>query len=144
MVLDDYSMGLDAGYRRLFVDYLAEYARGRGKTIFITSHIIQDLEALIDDCVIIDYRSVLVTMPIRRFQQEFKRFAFNAENPALKLPKDEVVRNFELIRDHASLYTFRTLPEVQQYLCARGVAHTNLREVPMSLEDAFIGITGKY
>ena len=28
MILDDYSMGLDAGYRRLFLDYLNEYAKG--------------------------------------------------------------------------------------------------------------------
>jgi ABC-2 type transport system ATP-binding protein len=144
MILDDYSMGLDAGYRRLFIDYLSEYARAEGKTIFITSHIIQDLEALIDDCVIIDYRSVLVTMPMKQFQKEFRRFSFSAENPALKLEKDHLVKNFEIIRNHATVYTFRPRSELEEYLRGRGVGCADLREVPMSLEDAFIGITGKY
>jgi ABC-2 type transport system ATP-binding protein len=144
MVLDDYSMGLDAGYRRLFIDYLTEYARAEGKTIFITSHILQDLEGLIDDCVILDYRTVLLTMPIKQFQQEFKRFAFEIENDGVKLPKDELVRNFELIKNHATLYSFKPQADVEQYLRNKTIAFNNLREVPMTLEDAFIGITGKY
>ena len=51
LVLDDFSMGLDPGYRRLFIDYLREYAKAESKTIFLTSHIIQDMERLIDDCI---------------------------------------------------------------------------------------------
>ncbi|MFV0268884.1 MAG: ATP-binding cassette domain-containing protein, partial [Draconibacterium sp.] len=42
LILDDFSMGLDPGYRRLFVDYLREYVTATGKTVFLTSHIIQD------------------------------------------------------------------------------------------------------
>ena len=144
MVLDDYSMGLDAGYRRLFIDYLTEYAHAEGKTIFITSHIIQDLETLIDDCLIIDYRSVLVTMPIKRFKEEFKRFRFTVPDAGLKLGKDEVVKNFEMIRNNATVYSFTPQHDVEQYLRAKGVAFDGFHEVPMSLEDAFIGITGKY
>lgn len=144
MVLDDYSMGLDAGYRRLFIDYLQEYARSEGKTIFITSHIIQDLESLIDDCVILDYRSVLATMPIREFQRKFKRFSFEAADPSLRMERDAVVSNFEIVRTHATIYTFATLPRVRAHLEKTGVKYRNLRAVPMSLEDAFIGITGKY
>ncbi|CAG0952027.1 Ribosome-associated ATPase [Anaerolineae bacterium] len=144
MVLDDYSMGLDAGYRRLFIDYLQEYARAEGKTIFITSHIIQDLDGLIDDCVIIDYRSVLVTMPIRQFQSEFKRFTFTSSVADLKLPKDDVVKNTECIKHHATLYSFKPRQDVEAYLRGRNIGFEGLKEVPMSLEDAFIGITGKY
>ena len=49
LVLDDFSMGLDPGYRRLFIDYLREYAKAESKTIFLTSHIIQDMERFIVD-----------------------------------------------------------------------------------------------
>ena len=37
LILDDFSMGLDPGYRRLFIDYLREYAKAENKTIFTTS-----------------------------------------------------------------------------------------------------------
>lgn len=45
LVLDDFSMGLDPGYRRLFVEYLRDYAQSEEKTVFLTSHIIQDMES---------------------------------------------------------------------------------------------------
>lgn len=53
LILDDYSMGLDAGYRRLFVEYLKEYIKETDKTVLITSHTMNDLENLIDDMSIV-------------------------------------------------------------------------------------------
>ena len=60
LVLDDFSLGLDPGYRRLFCEYLRDYAREGGKTVFLTSHIIQDLEKIVDECIIMDYGNILV------------------------------------------------------------------------------------
>lgn len=60
LVLDDFSLGLDPGYRRLFCEYLRDYARTEGKTVFLTSHIIQDLEKIIDECIVMDYGKILV------------------------------------------------------------------------------------
>jgi ABC-2 type transport system ATP-binding protein len=60
LVLDDFSLGLDPGYRRLFCEYLRDYAKAQGKTVFLTSHIIQDLEKLVDEVIIMDYGSILV------------------------------------------------------------------------------------
>lgn len=144
LVLDDYSMGLDAGYRRLFIDYLTEYAKAESKTIFITSHIIQDLEKLIDDCVILGYRSILLSMPVKKFKEEFKQFRFEITDAALKLEKDNVIKNFEFIKNHVTIYTFNKRDTVEQHLESKGIVFSNLTEIPMSLEDAFIGITGKY
>jgi len=59
LMLDDYSMGLDAGYRRLFVEYLKDYVKGTDKTVLITSHIMNDLEDLIDDMVIVQYGGII-------------------------------------------------------------------------------------
>lgn len=60
LVLDDFSLGLDPGYRRLFCEYLRDYAKTEGKTVFLTSHIIQDLEKLVDEVIIMDYGRLLV------------------------------------------------------------------------------------
>lgn len=65
LVLDDFSLGLDPGYRRLFVEYLRDYVKAEGKTVFMTSHIIQDLERLIDDCIILDYGKILTQKPVK-------------------------------------------------------------------------------
>lgn len=144
LILDDYSMGLDAGYRRLFLDYLVDYTKGEGKTIFITSHIIQDLENFLEDCLIMDYRSVLLNMPIKEFQSEFKCFRFKTEIPNLKIEKNGLVKNFELIRDTANLFTFSTEEDVITFLGNHNIQYSALQRVSLTLEDAFVGITGKY
>lgn len=144
LILDDYSMGLDAGYRRLFIDYLTEYAKAEKKTIFITSHIIQDLENFLDDCVILDYKSVLMTMPIKEFMGTFKQFKFETSVNDLKLEKDDVVKSYEVLKNKAVIFTFEQQANIEKYLNGKGINFTNLHQVPMSLEDAFIGITGKY
>jgi len=144
LILDDFSMGLDAGYRRLFLDYLIDYTKGEGKTIFITSHIIQDLENFLEDCVILDYRSVLLNMPVKKFQNEFKHFKFSTTQNDLKLTKSDVVKNFEITRNGVSIYTFANQTDVNNYLTAQQIPFADLKELPMTLEDAFIGITGKY
>ena len=70
----------------------------------MTSHIIQDLERLIDDCIILDYGKILVHKPVSEIMSEFRKSA--PENP------DPYIRERE-----PSLLT---------------------------LEDAFISLTGKY
>jgi ABC-2 type transport system ATP-binding protein len=144
LILDDYSMGLDAGYRRLFLDYLIEYAKAESKTIFITSHIIQDLENFLDDCLIIDYKSVLISMPIKEFQRTFKQFRFTAHNPDISLSKNGLIRNFEKLKDKVTIYTFAEKSELEAYLSSNNLNKSAVEEIPMTLEDAFIGITGKY
>ena len=101
LVLDDFSLGLDPGYRRLFIEYLHEYAKAETKTIFLTSHIIQDMERLVDDCIIMDYGRILVQQPVDQLMKNFKRYSY-------------------------------------------GVSYSELKEETMSLEDVFIGLTGKY
>ena len=144
LILDDYSMGLDAGYRRLFLDYLIEYAKAESKTIFITSHIIQDLENFLDDCLIIDYRSVLVAMPIKEFQKKFKQFRFTVPNPEINFAKNDIIKNFEKLKDKVTVYTFADKIDLVAYLNSLNINNSAIEEIPMSLEDAFIGITGKY
>ncbi len=145
MILDDYSMGLDPGYRRLFIDYLTEYTKDRDKTIFITSHIIQDLEGFVDDIVILDYKNVLLSSTIEDFKNNFKRFKFTlSDTKNLELSKDAVITNFEIIKNNIYIYSFSDLQDVREHLKSINISVKNLEEVPMNLEDAFIGLTGKY
>lgn len=53
LILDDYSMGLDAGYRTLFIEYLQEYIKNKDKTVLITSHVMNDLESFVEDIAIV-------------------------------------------------------------------------------------------
>lgn len=144
LVLDDFSMGLDPGYRRLFIDYLREYAKANNKTVFVTSHIIQDMERLIDDVLIMDYNRILAQQPVSEFMNKFRQFDIVLENPDLEFPQTDMAVNIEQILDKVSFYGYATLEEVKGYLSRSGIGYKSIREQEMSLEDAFIGLTGKY
>jgi len=145
MVLDDYSMGLDAGYRRLFLDYLADYAKAENKTVFITSHIIQDLEDFVQDIVILDYRSVLLSSSVQEFREGFHQYTFPlASSQSPEFEKDDVLTNYEIHKNRVNLYSFKDKNTIEHYLGEHKIPFAELQEVSMSLEDAFIGLTGKY
>ena len=144
LILDDFSMGLDPGYRRLFIDYLREYAKAGNKTIFTTSHIIQDMERLIDDVLIMDYNRVLAQSPVDEFMTNFKQFNFEMEETDVNLLKDDFIVNIEIVNNKVELYTYKSESFVKDFLSKRNINYKNFVENKMGLEDAFIGLTGKY
>lgn len=144
LVLDDFSLGLDPGYRRLFIDYLREFAKAEEKTVFMTSHIIQDLERLIDDCIILDYGKILTQMPVDDLLRDFSRYTLLTDAPVEKFSSDGMFVNPGKIKDEVEFYTFKPLDEVRAALDGLGIASDTLARQEMSLEDAFIGLTGKY
>lgn len=143
LVLDDFSLGLDPGYRRLFIEYLHEYAKAETKTIFLTSHIIQDMERLVDDCIIMDYGRILVQQPVDQLMENFKRYSYRHTGAAPELHSDKIY-NPSIIKDSAELYSFEDRAFVEHLLRESGVSYSELKEETMSLEDVFIGLTGKY
>ncbi len=140
LILDDFSMGLDPGYRRLFVEYLKEYATAENKTIFLTSHIIQDMEMLIDDCIILDYGRILLHKPTKEILDNFKRYRFSSETSTIE--DNSNLWNTEKIGNSWETYSFLPGEDVKNLLSPYGVS--DLKEEKISLEDAFIGLTGKY
>lgn len=143
LILDDFSMGLDPGYRRLFVEYLREYARSGDKTVFLTSHIVQDMEKLVDDCIIMDYGRILVQMPAEELLRTFRRYTFTT-TPGTELPRPAEFYHPSVIGKRAELYSFAPPAEVRTRLESGGIACEDLHVERLNLEDAFIGLTGKY
>ena len=143
LVLDDFSLGLDPGYRRLFVDYLREFARAEEKTVFMTSHIIQDMERLIDDCIILDYGKILTEMPIKELMDTFSKYVYTSPEEA-PLPADEAIVNPARVRRSCEMYSFLSPDKVEEILKKEQIPYEGLHTEKMSLEDVFIGLTGKY
>jgi ABC-type multidrug transport system, ATPase component len=140
LILDDFSMGLDPGYRRLFVEYLKEYANAENKTLFLTSHIIQDMELLIDDCIILDYGRILIHKPTHEIMDNFKRYVFTTD--ATEIAQNENLWHTEKLGNSWETYSFLPGKEVKNILAPYKPG--NLKQESLSLEDAFIGLTGKY
>lgn len=141
LVLDDFSLGLDPGYRRLFIEYLRDFVKSEGKTVFMTSHIIQDLERLVDDCIIMDYGRILTQMPVDQLMSTLRRYSYSEG----KLPEGEGIFSPWHTGNENEFYSFLMPDELRPMLAAQGIAAADLKaEAPASLEDAFIGLTGRY
>ncbi|MUP37539.1 ABC transporter ATP-binding protein [Labilibaculum euxinus] len=143
LILDDFSMGLDPGYRMLFVDYLSEYAKAENKTVFVTSHIIQDMERLIDDCLIMDYGRIVMQKPVSELLESFKRYRFTCEKPEL-LDNSNHIYNSVSIKGKTELYSLLSKNELEKLLSGNVKVTNPIQEESLSLEEAFIGLTGKY
>ncbi len=142
LILDDFSMGLDPGYRRLFIDYLKDYASHDNKTIFVTSHIIQDMENLIDDCIILDYGKVLIQDNPKNLLKNFRRYCFK-HNSTKSLDEAYFV-NTEIINTQTETYSFLPEKEASELIKQTYPLTEEVTCNELSLEDAFIGLTGKY
>lgn len=126
LILDDYSMGLDAGYRRLFIEYLKNYIEGTNKTVLITSHVMSDLVDLIDDMMIIQKGGNIYANSMQNFITNFRCY---------KLPLNQQINleNIHRIEDYKfykKIYTFDKLDF--------------LEELNVDFEDKFLGYVWKY
>lgn len=143
LVLDDFSLGLDPGYRRLFVEYLREYTKACDKTVFMTSHIIQDLEGLIDDCIILDYGKILTQTPVDRLLRSLSRYMFTTADSDIEINDNKIINPCN-VANETELFTFESKEYVEKALEKAGIKYSGLKKIDMTLEDAFIGLTGKY
>ena len=144
IIFDDYSMGLDPGYRRLFVEVIRDYAADGKRSILLTSHIIQDLEGLIDDVIIYQRGRVLIDTQLPKLTKDFRRFAFETADE-FKDSYDEA-RHLRLEKSgrQSAIYGFLDTASAQAELAKLRITAGNLRQTPLTLEDTFIALTGKY
>ncbi|MCV6609104.1 MAG: ABC transporter ATP-binding protein [Campylobacterales bacterium] len=144
LILDDYSMGLDVGYRKLFVDYLRDFVKKNNKTVLMTTHIVQDLEDMIDDIIILDNQQPLLTMEMKSFKDDFKKFTISDSSKLDDLPKNSIVSNYEGFNNDLILYSFENEDKIKEYLENEKVSYSKINSENLNFENAFLGYTGRY
>lgn len=144
MILDDYSMGLDVGYRRLFIDFLREYVSQRGTTVLLTSHVVQELDKIVDNMIVLKEGKVAVSGSKKEFMSSFNCYSFERSNASEALLPDSLLQSVEHIGATTTVYAFSGQDEIRNHLKQYDVTPSVLNEVSMDFEDAFIGLTGKY
>ncbi len=144
MILDDYSMGLDVGYRRLFIDFLREYVKEHKTTVLLTSHVVQELDGIIDNMIVLDKGKVLVSSTKQCFMDSFFCYTFERSAQSERLQQGQGIQNIEHMGQESTVYSFLSQVSFQEHLAQYAVPHERFSCIPMSFEDAFVGLTGKY
>ncbi|MFV0480899.1 MAG: ABC transporter ATP-binding protein [Campylobacteraceae bacterium] len=143
MILDDFSMGLDVGYRRLFLEFLKDFVDTYKTTVLLTSHIIQELDLFLDKLIIIKDGNIINNSS----RDEFLNSTFGYELPikfAKEISLNEKILNIEYGKKHLTFFGFLNPYETKEYLKSKNIDTALLKELPLGLEDTFIGLTGRY
>jgi ABC-2 type transport system ATP-binding protein len=145
--LDELTTGLDPQARRAIWD-LVRGIRDRGKTVFLTTHLMEEAERLCDRVAVIDHGSIVdvgtPTELIRRHCPERAVIVSTADATAEALFRtipdvDAVVRTGEAVtvRGSGDLVT-----NVIRCIAEHPLAVSNFRTETPTLEDVFLRLTG--
>ncbi|MFW6311482.1 MAG: ATP-binding cassette domain-containing protein [Nanoarchaeota archaeon] len=151
--LDEPTTGLDPQSRRNLWDVIKKLKK-LGKTIFMTTHYMDEAEKLCDELIIIDQGKVITQgSPAELIEKHFEEDTIEFVNPSYA--EEEIgalaslshVTGQKLNKDEdILLYTMdavRTISDLFAYLNKIGKPIKNLNVRKPTLEDLFIKLTGK-
>jgi ABC-2 type transport system ATP-binding protein len=146
--LDELTTGLDPQARRAIWDLVRDI-RARGKTVFLTTHLMEEAERLCDRVAILDHgRIVDVGTPdelVSRHCPE-RTIVLATDQPAADetfraIPRITAVsRNERIVTIHGQGDELVT--EVIRCLSQTGMTVTDFRTIRPNLEDVFLKVTG--
>ncbi len=146
---DELTTGLDPRARRDMWDLVRDI-RARGKTVFLTTHFMEEAERLCDRVAIVDQgRLVALDTPenlIRSLEAEH-RVVFTVADSFERQSLERLagVTRVEQNGERCVVYgkSDQLVVEVVQALAANGCAFRDLRTEQPTLEDVFLKLTGK-
>ncbi|NPA96935.1 MAG: ABC transporter ATP-binding protein [Crenarchaeota archaeon] len=105
LFLDEPTTGLDPVARRKVIDYIAEWSRRRSATVFLSTHIPQDIERLCSRIILIHRGRIRADMDVEKFREAFggltKVVAKLAKDPGpgfAKRVREEVGNSIRVLR----------------------------------------------
>jgi ABC-type multidrug transport system ATPase subunit len=86
LVLDEPFSGLDPVVREDLIHGVLERAGEEQWSVFISSHDLDEVERLVDDVAFLDGGRIVLTEPLSRLQQRFRRVEVTTPEPAQPVP----------------------------------------------------------
>ncbi len=147
--LDELTTGLDPQARRSMWDYIRELKK-EGRTVFITTHYMEEAEYLCDRICIIDYGKIIAIGTVQDVINScgiFNEITFESEQDISDMLKDNI-RQIADIKNEGAKYTVygkddRILGKLTYTLEVKKINYKSLNIKRPKLEDAFIKLTGR-
>jgi ABC-2 type transport system ATP-binding protein len=153
--LDELTTGLDPQARHVIWDLVRD-VRKRGKTVFLTTHFMEEAERLCDRVAIMDHgKIVALDTPTNLIEsldiEERVVFSIDSGHPPEKLANLPSVTRVETMGDKVVVYGHTNssnghnplVADVVNALTAEGVHFSDLRTEQPNLEDVFLTLTGR-
>ena len=150
LFLDEPTAGLDPQARHSIWE-VVEFARQREKTVFLTTHYMEEAERLCDRVAIIDYGQIIATdRPEGLIAQNFREEAIEFDL-AHRIEKEELgglagAANVVMENGKVTVYSTlvsATISALLELAKKRNVQLADLRVHRATLEDVFLKLTGR-
>ncbi len=147
--LDELTTGLDPQSRRAIWE-LVRGIRERGKTVFMTTHLMEEAERLCDRVAIIEHGKIIdIGSPEELVRRHCPtRTVVLAADSALVEERLRTIPSVEIVTHRESRFTVQGVgddfvTEVIQCLSENRIRVTDFRTVLPNLEDVFLKLTGR-
>lgn len=136
LILDEPAAALDPLARHEFLGLLLDIIQDAGRTIVISSHILSDVEKVIDHVLILDKGKLLRDCAFDELQEEFLRIRLSSLNGPLptELPFEEVIACDRTPRQ--AVITMKRAPVVRLDTTANEL-NCSIDVVPISFEEVY-------
>ena len=144
LILDEPAAAMDPIARGRFLDLLIEIIQDPKRTVIISSHILSDVEKIIDRVLIMDSGRILRDCSFDDLREEFCRVRLTAVDGALPdpLPIDSVIHKEQ--SDHEAMLTLSGMNGEQIDTVAKEL-NCRVEVLGLSLEDSYrLVVTGKW
>jgi len=145
LILDEPTNGLDPAGIREFRHYLRKIAREEGVSIFVSSHLLSEIELMCDRVGIIQQGELIDVRNISDSATDIK-WSIDVDRPqkAEQILVD-IVSDVEVNTDESSIQFNAEkdiIPEVNKKLVESGVLVYGIASMKTTLEDEFLKVTG--
>ncbi len=139
LILDDPTLGLDTVVRREFLESLIQIIQRQGRTILLSSHILQDVERVADRIGILVDGVLRVDCPTDHFTEVVRKLVLTFEGTPPPWPGTTGVVSDVANGTRREVVLANYSPE--HYELARSLKPAVIDVIDLSLEDAFIEYT---
>ena len=149
LILDEPTNGLDPAGIKELRDIMKRLAHEENAAVFVSSHMLSEMELMCDRVAIINNGKILGVKPIKELLSEasgkscYRFKTKQADRAAEILSKDKADRVKEKGQDYIDVEAEENeAGEINSMLVTNGITVYEISRLKSSLEDAFINITG--
>ncbi len=142
LVLDDPDTGLDPVARRALLEAMIYFTRNRDRTIFFSSHLLDDVERVSDHIAVLDRSILRCCCSVETFRDRVRRLVARFPGqPLAPVPAIAGLLQVSQRENELSLVVANANGRTHQQLESLGA--TSVEEQEISLEDALIAYVGR-
>jgi ABC-2 type transport system ATP-binding protein len=143
LILDDPATGLDPAARRSLLEAMIYFTHSRERTIFFSTHLLDDVERVADHVAILDYSVLRACCSVDTFLERVRRLIVRFPNQVPgNLPA--IPGLLQMTREDNDLALLIANPDTQVHSLLESLGAESVDEQSVGLEEALIAYVGRH